>query len=192
MKKTKINLQKIIELLERTPIIEIVCSKVGISRSTLYRWSEQDPELRQKIDVALEKGRLVINDMAESQIISGIKERNLGAAKYWLSNNNSRYKKALPDNEPEENPLTEERKAMISKAMMAWSTCYKCGSSLSDDDSERDSDYEPESIAEKEEREAKKTVSETKPIPVVERKPAPVNSKIARKLVFNPKTKKLE
>lgn len=83
----------IIESLERTPIIESVCSKMQIARSTLYRWMEEDDEFRDGVKYALESGRDVVSDVAESQLITHVRGGNMGALKYWLSNNNERYKK---------------------------------------------------------------------------------------------------
>lgn len=83
----------IIESLERTPIIESVCSKMQIARSTLYRWMEDDEEFRDGVRYALESGRDVVSDVAESHLVNYVRSGNMGALKYWLSNNNERYKK---------------------------------------------------------------------------------------------------
>ena len=190
------NKEQFLSQLEEMPIVQAAAARTGIHRSTYYRWKEDDPDFIEKAESTMKKGVHFINDMMESILIKKAKEGNLTAVIFWLKNHHDSYvdiKRLDHRHEFNENPLTEERKAMIAKSMMAWSTCLKCGNSLSDDDSERDSDYEIESVAEKEEQEAKKTISEVKPFPpVVEHKPVTVKSRVARKLVYNPKTKKLE
>lgn len=137
MRKTKANLVKIIESLEKTPIIEIACAKLKISRSTLYRWIESEPGFRDRIEEALDVGRSIVTDVAESHLISGVKEGDKGYVKYWLSNNCVRYKKNQPLIEPEEDddPLPPEKIKEIAECMMAWSN-------PSVDEDERDEDYE--------------------------------------------------
>jgi hypothetical protein len=135
MRKTKANLVKIIESLEKTPIIEIACAKLKISRSTLYRWIESEPGFRIKVEEALDTGRSIVTDVAESHLISGVKEGEKGYVKYWLSNNCVRYKKNQVEEEPEEEDLTDEEKEDIANCMRAWSN-----PKISED--ERDEDYE--------------------------------------------------
>ena len=69
----------------------VACQKAGIPRSTVYRWTNSDPEFMNAIDEASSEGRDIINDMAESVIIKKIREENLAAARYWLSHNHERY-----------------------------------------------------------------------------------------------------
>lgn len=88
-------MKKMIEYLERTPVVESACAKLGISRSTYYRWIESDAEFKKKVEVALQQGRSVVDDVAESHLISGIKGGNMAAVKFWLANNNDRYKKSV-------------------------------------------------------------------------------------------------
>lgn len=95
MRKTDGNMKKMIEYLERTPVVESACAKLGISRSTYYRWIESDAEFKKKVEVALQQGRSVVDDVAESHLISGIKGGNMAAVKFWLANNNDRYKKSV-------------------------------------------------------------------------------------------------
>lgn len=140
MRKTKANLEKIIESLEKTPIMEIACAKLKISRSTLYRWIESEPGFRIKVEEALDIGRSIVTDVAESHIISGVKEGDKAYVKYWLSNNCVRYKKNQPVVEPEEEDLTDQEKEDIAKCMMAWSD-----PKISEDERDEDYIYDPDS-----------------------------------------------
>ena len=108
MRKTKANMRKMVEYLERTPVVESACSKLNISRSTYYRWMESDLAFKKDIEQALEQGRSVVDDVAESHLISGIKDGNMGAVKFWLANNNERYKKSVQIIKQEMSPVPEE------------------------------------------------------------------------------------
>ena len=88
-------MQKIVESLDRTPIVEVACSKAGINRATFYRWMQEDPVFKKQAEEALERGREKTNDVAESQLITSLKNGNMNAVKFWLSNNNTRYKRKV-------------------------------------------------------------------------------------------------
>ena len=79
------NKELIIEKLKSLPIIQIACEKIGIGRATYYRWREQDPEFADAANKAIREGQQFINDMAESQLLSAIKDQNMTAIIYWLN-----------------------------------------------------------------------------------------------------------
>ena len=60
------NKQLIVEQLKKIPIVQLTCEKLGIARSTLYRWKKADEEFAQKVDEAIIAGSQLINDMAET------------------------------------------------------------------------------------------------------------------------------
>ena len=93
MNDTIINKQKekIILILEKTPIIGIACQKIDISRSTFYRWQKDDSNFKELSQKAILNGKFEINDFAESQLISLIREKSVSAIIYWLKNNNPNY-----------------------------------------------------------------------------------------------------
>lgn len=93
MKKTKILWSKILEELERTPIIQVVCEKFGISRQTFYRWMKESEENFNDVKKALNAGVSLVNDVAESNILNAIKNKDLASTKYWLSHRHESYKK---------------------------------------------------------------------------------------------------
>lgn len=82
---------KAISLLEKTPIVSYVCKKIDISRSTFYRWQNEDTEFKNSSQKAIYEGKLEINDFAESQLINLIKDKNITAIIYWLKYNHPSY-----------------------------------------------------------------------------------------------------
>lgn len=80
---------------EKTPIIEIVCAKVGVSRQTHYRWLKEDAEYAQAVKKSLAEGTSHISDIAEAQLINLIKKESLGAVIYWLRHRHPAYANRL-------------------------------------------------------------------------------------------------
>jgi len=111
----------VIEQLKTTPIIQIVCQKTGISRATFYRWREKDKNFREKSDIALKEGVSLINDLAESQLISAIKDKNMTAIIFWLKNRNPNYDttklQILSGVVEKDEPLTQEQQEIVKKAL---------------------------------------------------------------------------
>ncbi|MEX2515187.1 MAG: phBC6A51 family helix-turn-helix protein [Candidatus Paceibacterota bacterium] len=119
-KRQEIRKKLIVEQLEKTPIVETSCQKVGIGRSTYYRWRKEDSEFAKRADKALFIGKLLVNDMAESQLMSLVKEKNLSAVKFWLRNNHPQYARKLNINahlKHERKELTDEQKEIVRKAL---------------------------------------------------------------------------
>ena len=85
----------LIEHLRKTPIIQIAADKAEISRMTFYRWKKDDQEFSKSVDEAMQEGCLLVNDLAESQLISAIKDRNLQAVSYWLRFHHPSYKQSM-------------------------------------------------------------------------------------------------
>jgi len=94
--------KKFLEELEKNPIIQIACRKTGVGKSTYYRWIKEDKNFKKESEESLNKGRSLINDLAESKLISSINNNNLTAAIYWLKNNNSRYSEKVDLLSPKE------------------------------------------------------------------------------------------
>jgi len=83
--------EQLVEELKRTPIVQFACKKIGIGRTTYYRWRKDDTAFTEAADAAIEHGAGLINDMAESQLIAAIHERNLTAVIYWLKHHHPTY-----------------------------------------------------------------------------------------------------
>ena len=71
--------KELLEKLKQTPVVQIAVQKLGIARSTYYRWRQTDKKWAKQADESLHDGILLINDLAESQLISAIKDKNITA-----------------------------------------------------------------------------------------------------------------
>lgn len=109
----------ILEQLKKTPIVQIACEKSGIGRATYYRWRKDDPEFTKLANEALSEGSLLVNDMAESQLISAIRDKNLGAIIFWLKHHHPNYttKVEITGRLIHDYQLTPEQETLITKAL---------------------------------------------------------------------------
>ena len=110
----------LLDQFKKTPIVQVVCEKFGIGRATYYRWRKADPKFAEDADIALEDGNKLINDMAESQLMSAIRDKNMTAIIYWLNHHHPAYAtkmeitaKLKNDNEQ----LTPEQETLVIKAL---------------------------------------------------------------------------
>jgi ACT domain-containing protein len=114
----KASKETVIKQLKKTPIVQVTCKKVGISRATFYRWKKEDKEFGNDAEAAIEEGLGLINDMAESQLISAIKDGNLTGIIFWLKNHHRQYSPKLEVTTKDGDiPLTEEQKILIKKSL---------------------------------------------------------------------------
>ncbi|MDQ5912161.1 MAG: hypothetical protein QG568_374 [Patescibacteria group bacterium] len=118
--KTDKNKELIIQQLKKTPIVQVSCEKVGIGRATFYRWKQEDQDFATKADEALLEGSLLVNDVAESQLMSAIRDKNLTAIIFWLKHHHPNYATKVEvtarlkaDNEV----LTPEQEELVTKAL---------------------------------------------------------------------------
>jgi len=88
---TKKQRRQLLSELENNPLIERACKKVGIARSTFYRWCESDPEFKKAADSAIGVGREKMNDYVESKLLESINAGNFQSIRYWLDNNSGLY-----------------------------------------------------------------------------------------------------
>lgn len=110
----------LLEQLKKMPIVQIACEKSGVSRATYYRWKKEDEIFAQAADEALLEGTALVSDMAESQLLSQIRDGNLGAVMYWLKHRNSHYNNRFEVTaklKHEDGKLTPEQEAAITEAL---------------------------------------------------------------------------
>lgn len=108
----------LLEQLKKTPIIQIACERSGVGRATYYRWRKDDLEFAKSADAAILDGRFLINDMAESQLIAAVKERNLPAITYWLRHHHPDYTDTIQIKHAiQDESLTPEQEALIREAL---------------------------------------------------------------------------
>ena len=119
-KRIKGNKKEMLDILKQTPIVQVASKRAGISRASYYRWRKEDEGFAKEADREIKAGRLLINDMAESQLIKQIREENMTAIIFWLKHNHNKYGNRLEitsGDQGRDKPLTDEQKELISKAI---------------------------------------------------------------------------
>jgi hypothetical protein len=107
-----------LEEIRKIPIVTVACEKVGISRNTIYKWLKDDPEFKEKFDVASIDGIQHINDLSENQLLQLIKEKRLSAIRLWLTNNHQRFSgKPAKETGVKDKELSDEQKSTIEQAL---------------------------------------------------------------------------
>lgn len=86
-----------LEYLKKTPLIEIVCQKVGISRSTIYRWKKEDKAFGKAFTEAIYLGTDVTNDAVESALLNGVQKGNPALIKFYLQHRHPAYSTTAAD-----------------------------------------------------------------------------------------------
>ncbi len=112
--------QALLDQLRRLPIREVAYEKVGVSRMTCSRWRKVSKKFADEMDEATNEGREFINGLAESQVISLIRQGKLEAARLWLQHNSPRYANKLELSgtvATKEAPMTKEEKALHLQAL---------------------------------------------------------------------------
>lgn len=118
--RTKRNKELLLSQLKKTPVVQIACEKAGVARATYYRWRKSDKKFTKAADEAMLEGILFMNDFAESQLLSAIKDGKFPATKYWLTHHHPSYatkielKHAISD--PEEK-LTKRQEEILKEAL---------------------------------------------------------------------------
>jgi len=112
--------QAILENLRKIPIIQIACERTGVNRSTYYRWRKTDSVFTKAADEAIKTGLALVNDLAESQLISAIRDQNMSGIIFWLKHRHRAYKNKIELSgsiKTDNNKLTPEQEQAILKAL---------------------------------------------------------------------------
>lgn len=109
----------ILEQLKKTPIVQIGCEKTGVSRATYYRWRKEDKEFAKRADESLQEGNLLINDMAESQLLSAVRDKNMTGIIFWLKHHHPAYatRVEVTTNQKPQDALTPEQRKAVKEAL---------------------------------------------------------------------------
>ncbi len=119
-KRIRSNKDLLIEKLKKTPVVQVACKKVGVGRATYYRWRKEDEKFARTADTALEEGSSLINDMAESQLLSAIRDQNMTAIIFWLKHHHRRYATRVELDAKlkiDKETLTTEQEVLVNKAL---------------------------------------------------------------------------
>jgi len=119
MKKDRIR-DSIIVALKEMPIVQVACKKIGVGRSTYYRWRAEDKKFAKEVDMAILEGEAFITDMSESGLISLIHDRNFQALQLWLRHHHPKYSNKIELTghlNVKEEPLTPEQEELVEKAL---------------------------------------------------------------------------
>lgn len=109
----------LIEQLKKMPIIQVACEKLGVGRATYYRWLKSDERFKEASNQASMEGRLLINDLAESKLISALNDGDLRAVQWWLRHNHEIYsnKVEVTTKENSKKKLSKEDMKTIKSAL---------------------------------------------------------------------------
>lgn len=117
-KRLSTDKKKLLKHLEQVPIIQVACQKSGIGRSSYYRWRKEDKLFAKRADKALQNGKQLINELAESQLINAIKDQNMTGIIYWLRNNHPGYADRIElTHKTDKEHLSPEQEKLVSKAL---------------------------------------------------------------------------
>lgn len=112
--------EMILDRLRRNPIVQVACQKIGIGRATFYRWKQEDPEFASTAEAAIREGEALINDMAESQLLSAIRDKNMTAIIFWLKHHHQAYTTRVEitsGTKPAEEILSPQQETVLAKAL---------------------------------------------------------------------------
>jgi len=115
-----IDKNKMLERLRKTPIVEMACKQSAIPRSTYYRWRKDDETFASECDDAIEHSAGLINDLAESQLISAIKDKSMPAITFWLKHHHKTYRTRIEvsaELQTVKQELTPEQIILVSRAL---------------------------------------------------------------------------
>lgn len=113
----------LLEQLKKVPIVQVACERAGVGRATFYRWCQEDSSFAETARAALLEGKSMVNDLAESQLITGIKDKQMPAISFWLKHNHPDYRTRveLTPLAPQES-LTPEQQEQVLTALELMSS----------------------------------------------------------------------
>lgn len=120
-----------ISFLEKYPIVEAACNKIGISRSTHYEWMRRDAKYRSSIEEAMELSISTVNDIAESNIINGVKRGDFKETRFWLAHRHAAYKNKteivkIPEGYSKDVVLSPKQQADMERSLNFALAGLKC------------------------------------------------------------------
>lgn len=120
MSKTKAEKKALIEQLRKSPIVQVACQKVGVSRATYYRWRKDNKKFAEASDRAIAEGIELVNDLAESQLLSAIHQGHMTGLIFWLKHHHKAYETRVNvqgEIKHQSEELTDEQSEIVRKAL---------------------------------------------------------------------------
>ena len=120
--KNRIKKEKelLLDQLKKIQIVSIACEKTGVGRSTYYRWRQADKKFCALSDDAISEGVVLINDLAESQLLTEIKGGNMTGIIFWLKHRHPAYETRIEIKQSQgmfDEKLTKKQKEIIEQAL---------------------------------------------------------------------------
>lgn len=103
-------LKELVKELEKNYLLQHACNKLGLTRSTVYRWMQDDEEFAVTIRAAQAVGRRFMSDYVESKLLKNIENQEQRAIEFWLKNNNEHYRSAEKAAQKKFDQLADELK----------------------------------------------------------------------------------
>lgn len=110
----------LLEKLNKMPILQIALEQTNISRSTYYRWRDENNEFKALADKATAEGEAFITELSESKLISLIGKEHFPAIQAWLKAHHPKYSNKLELSgtlDIRDEALTLEQQAVIKEAL---------------------------------------------------------------------------
>lgn len=85
-------LKELVKELEKNYLLQHACNKLGLTRSTIYRWMRENEEFAISLRASQAVGRRYMSDYVESKLFKNIEDQDQRAIEFWLKNNNERYR----------------------------------------------------------------------------------------------------
>ncbi len=85
-------LKELVRELEKNYLLQRACNKLGLARSTVYRWMQEDQEFAAAIHRAQAIGRRYMSDFVESKLLKNVENQEQRAIEFWLKSNNEHYR----------------------------------------------------------------------------------------------------
>lgn len=84
---------KLILALKEIPIVIVACKKVGLNKSSFYRWKHEDKRFAREVTRAVSRGREDVSDIAEAHVVQGVKKGEKNYVMLWLRTHRSPYRR---------------------------------------------------------------------------------------------------
>ncbi|MDO8591666.1 MAG: hypothetical protein Q7R60_01910 [bacterium] len=107
---------KLLAELLKMPVVQVACQRANVPRSTYYRWLEADSIFAEDVKQAINFSTGIVNDMAVSKAIEGIRDGIPIYVIYWLNNRHPDFNQSKASRNPSEVArLQEELRQELKK-----------------------------------------------------------------------------